>query len=430
MPHIWTRLHEHLGCPPGPVNFAMIRQCVAHQLGEADDLDWKEYLPNERDPRASSEFAKDVAAMANTRGGLIIYGVADKPVTWKGIRKEDANPEQYAQWVRNLVQPYLAGLELYVLEGDDGTEAVLVIDIPASELAPHSVAFDHTSDRAKTQFASVTPYRDGPHTAWMAEHQIARAYADRFTLGSQWQGTFDELYGWLSGTLACRCEPGHAWLLTLARPTRPIPRSAPKLSREDAKGIVDEACKHPLLPPSSAFALAYLDGYNSYVGVGLNCWVITNEAPDRTVPRHAYVELHHDGSVAFAVDVIQETIREPVSPELLATTSVVNVDVVERAFADLETLILVASRVFRIDSPIRLRSGIVSAPEMPLQCAIRDWGSYVISPSSRRLSRVRLVDVELPAGATDSMAKAMAAELAAGMLNQFGLACQLSRFAA
>jgi hypothetical protein len=134
--------------------------------------------------------------------------------------------------------------------------------------------------------------------------------------------------------------------------------------------------------------------------------------------------------VAFAVDVIQETIREPVSPELLATTSVVNVHVVEQAFADLETLILAASRVFRIDSPIRLRSGIISAPEMPLQCAIRDFGSYVISSSSQRLSRVRPVGAELPAGATEDGTKAMASELASGVLNQFGVFCQLSRYAA
>lgn len=74
MPRTWTHLHEHLGCPPGPVDFAMVQQCVADQLAEADDLDWKEALPNGQDPRAAGEFAKDVAAMANTRGGLIIYG--------------------------------------------------------------------------------------------------------------------------------------------------------------------------------------------------------------------------------------------------------------------------------------------------------------------------------------------------------------------
>jgi hypothetical protein len=67
---------------------------------------------------------------------------------------------------------------------------------------------------------------------------------------------------------------------------------------------------------------------------------------------------------------------------------------------------------------------------MPAQCANRDFGSYVISSSSRRLTRVRPVDIELPAGATEDMTKATAAELASGILNQFGLVCQVSRYAA
>src|SRR5690349_384284 len=127
MPHSWSRLHEHLGSAPGPIDFTMVRRCIDDQLAEADDLDWKEDLPNTRDPQTPAEFAKDVAAMANTRGGLIIYGVTDKPVTFKGIQETEANRDQYAQWVRNHVQPYLAGLELYFLEADDGSEAVLVI---------------------------------------------------------------------------------------------------------------------------------------------------------------------------------------------------------------------------------------------------------------------------------------------------------------
>ncbi len=71
----------------------MVRRCVAHQLTEADDLDWKEFLANERDSKAPGELAKDVAAMANTRGGLIVNGVIDKPVTFKGIRKEEVRPD-------------------------------------------------------------------------------------------------------------------------------------------------------------------------------------------------------------------------------------------------------------------------------------------------------------------------------------------------
>lgn len=44
--------------------------------GRGDDLDWKKALPPS-DEKKKKEFAKDVAAMANTKGGLIVFGVED-----------------------------------------------------------------------------------------------------------------------------------------------------------------------------------------------------------------------------------------------------------------------------------------------------------------------------------------------------------------
>lgn len=45
MARSWTRLHEHLGAAPGPLDFGMIQQVAADTLEESDDLDWKEQLP-------------------------------------------------------------------------------------------------------------------------------------------------------------------------------------------------------------------------------------------------------------------------------------------------------------------------------------------------------------------------------------------------
>jgi hypothetical protein len=49
MSHTWSRLHEYLGRPQGPVELAIVRQCADDGVAEADDLDWKEVLPNGRD---------------------------------------------------------------------------------------------------------------------------------------------------------------------------------------------------------------------------------------------------------------------------------------------------------------------------------------------------------------------------------------------
>ncbi|WP_419196403.1 helix-turn-helix domain-containing protein [Actinacidiphila glaucinigra] len=136
MARSWTRLHEHLGAPPGPLSFDMVKKAAETNVAESDDLDWKEKLPQPPRDGAWNELAKDVAAMANTRGGLLVYGVTDKTTIPVGINPGEVNPQQYAQWIRNHVQPYLPDLTFTTLTSPDGALSFLVIDIPASPMAP------------------------------------------------------------------------------------------------------------------------------------------------------------------------------------------------------------------------------------------------------------------------------------------------------
>jgi hypothetical protein len=411
---------------PGPVTFEMARQCVDSKLTEADDLDWKERLPDGRGPRVVAEFCKDVAAMANTRGGLIVYGVTDDAV-FMGVDPADINEQQYAQWVRNLVQPYLSGMELYALSSDDGTESVFVVDVPASELSPHSVAFDHTRDTAKSERATVTPYRDGSHTDWMAEHQIARAYAERLTRASDWRAAFDELRDWTVESLAGRGGPDAAWLVIVGRPVRPVRRTAPRLDGAAAKAMVDAAQHNPVIDyPSRAWALR-LAAQEGYTTVGLNSWVITNRVTRGTqMQRECYVEFHHDGGFVFVVNLSQLTLRPGIAaPE---GYSILNPEVVERACVDLEALVLQVMRGGRIDSSMRVQATAVSPAEQPILCTSRVFDDWNIPEGSSAVHRLRPVTVEIPAGVTDEETRPAAAELAAGILNQFGQGCQLSRY--
>ena len=69
----------------------MVRTAAADNLTESDDPDWKEHLTHlPRDGRWN-ELAKDVAAMANTRGGLLIFGVRDKTTELVGIDPDQVN---------------------------------------------------------------------------------------------------------------------------------------------------------------------------------------------------------------------------------------------------------------------------------------------------------------------------------------------------
>ncbi|MGC4153665.1 MAG: ATP-binding protein [Propionicimonas sp.] len=70
----YTPVHRLLGAPAGPLTSSLLDDAVTAQLPEARDLDWKRPLP--KSP-GSSDFPKDVAAMANSGGGMIVYGVTE-----------------------------------------------------------------------------------------------------------------------------------------------------------------------------------------------------------------------------------------------------------------------------------------------------------------------------------------------------------------
>lgn len=151
----------------------MVQRSVDDHLEEAESLDWKEYLPQPPCPDLWCEFAKDVAAMANSAGGLLVYGVKDKPIQMMGIDPSQVNEKQYRSWAHTYIQPLVSGLYLEVLSAADGSKSVLVAHVPASEEAPHLVT--GTAQKDKDQRAFFVPYRDHDETRWMGEAQLARA---------------------------------------------------------------------------------------------------------------------------------------------------------------------------------------------------------------------------------------------------------------
>jgi hypothetical protein len=212
----------------------------------------------------------------------------------------------------------------------------------------------------------------------------------------------------------------------VGRPTQPVPHSAPRLSREAATSIVDSANKNPVITFRPKIPVLGLlgEGYG-YVTVGLNAWVVTNrrrEGEQRL--RDVSVELHHDGSFVFITNLSKRTL----SHESALGVGVVNTDVVEQACLDMEALLLQILRTQRIDSPMRVQASVMSEANQPLQYASPDVSGYSLASGSPPLPRLRSVTTEVPAGATDEHTKPAAAELAAGILNQFGLGCHLNRY--
>jgi len=71
-----TPLHRALGVLDGTLA-DLLPAALAQTVAEDEDLDWKRELPHTSNPNGMLELATDFAAMANTSGGLIVYGVGE-----------------------------------------------------------------------------------------------------------------------------------------------------------------------------------------------------------------------------------------------------------------------------------------------------------------------------------------------------------------
>ncbi|MDR2381196.1 MAG: ATP-binding protein [Bifidobacteriaceae bacterium] len=79
---MYTALHRALNKAAGPLTDELLNEAVAQHAPEQADLEWKQELPRRKLPGPGQEvedakFVKDIAAMANSGGGLLVYGVAE-----------------------------------------------------------------------------------------------------------------------------------------------------------------------------------------------------------------------------------------------------------------------------------------------------------------------------------------------------------------
>jgi hypothetical protein len=149
---------------------------VAAAAEEAADLDFKQadYAKG-----ANEELAKDVAAMANAGGGLIVVGVREQD-----LRAVELTPvplvgdvaQRYRQVLAGRVTPLVRDVEIRVLPAaEDPDRGFVLLAVPRSMAAPDAV-WEPADDRRRLSF----PVRDGAGTRYLHETELAEYYRRRF----------------------------------------------------------------------------------------------------------------------------------------------------------------------------------------------------------------------------------------------------------
>lgn len=320
---IFTGLHRAIGALPGPLTTEMVDEAIRIGAREADDLDWKRELPPAKGI-SKTDFPKDVAAMANAGGGVIVYGVEEVQKAATGRRHIVGFDEGHERALRGAavtaISPPVFGLDVVTL-GDPDQWVVAVI-------VPNSVDGPHLVEKGE-HFGA--PIRNDADTVWMRERQLEAMYRARFDERRYAHEALDALYG---ESVDGRDTDVRAWFVGVARPR--IPRSpAPRLSREDARSLASESKSLALIFAGSSgiHPLEKVDQNNPRPG--LRRWVLENTAvSDTTKWREAWASIHDDGSVTVTAAVGGHRTREGQSPGHTVDTAAI-----ECAVADLLALL-------------------------------------------------------------------------------------------
>lgn len=309
-----TPLHLALGVSNGELSMAMVEAACELGVTEREDLDWKSTLPLTLPAENSvgrseqqDELAKDIAAMANTRGGLLIYGVTEVRRTSAAseVRSVGEPSDQTLQNIRrvasNLVHPPVTGLTFSWLADEAGNTA-LGLHILQSTEAPHLVR--PRKQPTGTGFWFAVPYRNGPDTEWMPEKMIESAYRDRLANRRQREQDLQQMHADL--TAATAREYDGSWVVAVARPENPLPARPRLLDPRRAAAIFARAWNSPWKDylRSAVAADRVLDGQESRRGLrrfrqsGIHRTTAMGSSQGRI---RAVAELHYDGSVGVAI---------------------------------------------------------------------------------------------------------------------------------
>jgi Putative DNA-binding domain len=401
---VFTPLHRALGIEPGPMTDKILDAAVAVGVRETDELDWKSELPPVKG-LTQTDFPKDIAAMANGAGGVIVFGVRETEKA--ATERVDAGDldEAYERALRSAaitaISPPVFGLGVHRL-GTEGNRAV-VVEVPASVDGPHLIY--------RNQYFGA-PVRNDSDTVWMKERQIEAMYRARFDERRHASEAMDALFTEIS---TGRDSDKRAWLIAVGHPR--VPRIGGRLTREQARGVLERSEKLTLqyAGRGGIHPLESVDRLNPRPG--LRRWVAVNSATsEQSAWKESWASIHHDGSVTLAAVVGGHRSSRDGYFEGWQIESAA----IECAIADLMALVRATAEATDNDD-YDLRVGIDWSGEQPLTILTKDNTGFTYDGVSTPLYRYTPVETSVNAAGSDPDFLESLRDLARDCLNQGGI---------
>ena len=157
------------------LNEQRLQELCDERCPESGTLDFKRALPATSD-EDRAEFLKDVCAFANSNGGDLVYGIADRSGVAERIHPitsepSDAAKRRLGQMLDARVEPRIQGLQFHPVDVAGGY--VLILRVPASFDGPH---------RHQHKDFHRFVMRNGTHTSDLTYNQLRSAFDRTATL--------------------------------------------------------------------------------------------------------------------------------------------------------------------------------------------------------------------------------------------------------
>lgn len=408
---MFTPIHRALALEAGNPSIDLIQRAIDHGVEETSDLDWKQTAYNSRKPNWDEEAAKDIAAMANSGGGWIVFGVKEGgdtnaaseivPITWSAAEQQRILRTAYAK-----VGPPVIGIEFYDIPcGDEGDGSVVMMRVPDSVDAPH---FARKGDNA-----FVAPRRNGPHTVYMSDREIERGFRERFQHVDDRERLLQDRY-----ERACEgLSPEDGVFLAVAA----IPYEAVSAQGPSSKQRVLEYVSNSHMPELYRQANGRSRWTIGEIKKGLRQWVLRNNRSSRGKFRHC---LYDDATVLTSYRVtLQESwyhvttaIDEDLTNHCLS-------DDIEAAVIDFLTLLRSHAQERKAFGGFRIRAGLVGHSQLPIYIrATENYGNRPLDVEySEPIVRFQPITTEFdPLADTDELVPIIN-DLALDIINQGGV---------
>ena len=274
------------GVPVADIDAATIERAIADHVVENEELDWKQE-PYKKG--AGAEIAKDLAAFANHRGGIIVLGVAEEdhaaatatPVTMLAADVE----KQLRQAAASHVHPFLGGFTVRQTDSAiTGDGHYVIINVEPSRDAPHA-----QTPGGPSGTTLAYPVRNGADTRYLKEFEVAVRYRDRAVSRADLAASLVATHDKGLKTAAIRARTGTDWkgssLSVAAVPVSSGSRPAGASARAAETTFLTEWDRRAALPGHS---IEYHPDHTHYR---------SRPAPQRTVftTPDTVVELGHNG---------------------------------------------------------------------------------------------------------------------------------------